>query len=79
MWLLAETEECDLWIQIVQTNRFCKKNYYFYPVVTFLLALQHKPKFFTSFAAQAQVFLKNIFSEKKHLREIIKHIYREKY
>ena len=48
-------------------------------MVAFLLALQHKPKFFTSFAAQAQVFLKNIFSEKKHLREIIKHIYREKY
>ena len=69
MWLLAETEECDLWIQIVQTNRFCKKKWLFLS----------NGNIFTSFAAQAQVFLKNIFSEKKHLREIIKHIYREKY
>ena len=70
MWLLAETEECDLWIQIVQTNRFCKKKNDFF---------LSNGNIFTSFAAQAQVFLKNIFSEKKHLREIIKHIYREKY
>ena len=54
MWLLAETEECDLWIQIVQTNRFCKKK---------LLFLSNG-NIFTSFAEQAQVFLKNIFSEK---------------
>ena len=70
MWLLAETEECDLWIQIVQTNRFCKKK---------KLLFLSNGNILTSFAAQAQIFLKNIFSEKKHSREIIKHIYREKY